>query len=123
MERGRDRDERTAPRHGRRGGPPAPADGGHPVVDMEKRYIRKDGNAVWARVTANIIRDESGRPLRDTAMIQDINARKQAEQILQASKDRLQLALSPARVVAVRSAPPRVLGGYALSGDFRFCRE
>jgi PAS domain S-box-containing protein len=65
---------------------------------MEKRYIRKDGNAVWARVTANIIRDESGRPLRDTAVIQDINARKQAEQILQASKDRLQLALSAAQL-------------------------
>src|SRR6266436_5112185 len=27
------------------------------VFDMEKRYIRKDGKAVWARTTANIVRD------------------------------------------------------------------
>jgi PAS domain S-box-containing protein len=39
---------------------------------MEKRYIRKHGNAVWARVTVNVIRDGSGRSLRNTAVIQDI---------------------------------------------------
>jgi two-component system CheB/CheR fusion protein len=38
------------------------------VFDVEKRYIRKDGNAVWARVTVNVIRDGSGRPLRNTAV-------------------------------------------------------
>jgi PAS domain S-box-containing protein len=68
------------------------------VFDTEKRYIRKDGNAVWARVTANVIRDESGRPLRDTAVVQDLNARKEAEQALQAGKDRLQLALNAAQL-------------------------
>jgi PAS domain S-box-containing protein len=68
------------------------------VFDMEKRYIRKDRNVVWARVTANIVRDETGWPLRDTAVVQDINARKQAEQALQASKDRLQLALDAAQL-------------------------
>src|SRR6266478_7848711 len=50
------------------------------VFDMEKRYIRKDGNTVWARVTANIIRDESGQPLRDTAVVQDITERKEREE-------------------------------------------
>src|SRR6266404_6778263 len=50
------------------------------VFDMEKRYIRKDGNTVWARVTANIIRDESGQPLRDTAVVQDITPGKEREE-------------------------------------------
>jgi PAS domain S-box-containing protein len=50
------------------------------VFDMEKRYIRKDGNTVWARVTANIIRDESGQPLRDTAVVQDITPHKEREE-------------------------------------------
>jgi PAS domain S-box-containing protein len=63
-----------------------------------KRYIRKDGTAVWARTTVNVIRDRSGRPLRNIAVIQDLNARKQAEQDLQASKDRLQLALDAAQL-------------------------
>jgi PAS domain S-box-containing protein len=68
------------------------------VFDIEKRYVRKDGNAVWARVTVNVVRDAFGRPLRNTAVIQDLNARKQAEQALQASKDRLQLAMDAARL-------------------------
>jgi PAS domain S-box-containing protein len=68
------------------------------AFDVEKRYIRKDGNAVWARTTLNVVRDEFGRPLRNIAVIQDLNARKQAEEDLQASKDRLQLALEAARL-------------------------
>jgi PAS domain S-box-containing protein len=68
------------------------------VFDVEKRFIRKDGNAVWARVTVNVIRDRSGRPLRNTAVIQDIGARKQAEQALLESKARLQLALDAAQL-------------------------
>src|SRR5262249_24398375 len=68
------------------------------VFDREKRYIRKDGKAVWARVTANTIRDASGRPLRNTAVVLDVTPRKQAEQDLQASKDRLQLAFDATRL-------------------------
>jgi PAS domain S-box-containing protein len=52
------------------------------VFDVEKRYIHKDGKVVWARTTVNVIRDASGRPLRNVAVIQDLNARKQAEQDL-----------------------------------------
>jgi hypothetical protein len=47
---------------------------------------------VWARTTVNVIQDAFGRPLRHTAVIQDLSARKQAERDLQVSKDRLQLA-------------------------------
>jgi PAS domain S-box-containing protein len=86
------------------------------VFDVEKRYVRKDGNAVWARVTANIIRDGSGRPLRHTAVIQDINARRQAERDLQASKDRLQLALDAARLGWWKYDPLR----HMISWDRRF---
>jgi PAS domain S-box-containing protein len=68
------------------------------VFDVEKRYIRKDGKEVWARTTVNVIRDAFGRPLRHTAVIQDLTARKQAEQDLYASKVRLQLALDAAQL-------------------------
>jgi PAS domain S-box-containing protein len=66
--------------------------GGTDVFDVEKRYIRKDGSTVWARTTVNVIQDAFGRPLRHTAVIQDLSARKQAERDLQDSKERLQLA-------------------------------
>src|SRR5258708_17926816 len=62
------------------------------AFDVEKRYIHKDGHVVWAQTTVNVIPDDSGRPWRQTSVIQNITPRKQAEQELQASKDRLQLA-------------------------------
>jgi PAS domain S-box-containing protein len=68
------------------------------AFDVEKRYICKDGNVVWARTTLNVVRDASGRPLRNIAVIQDLNARKRAEQDLHASKDRLELALDAAQL-------------------------
>jgi PAS domain S-box-containing protein len=85
------------------------------VSDLEKRCIRKDGSVVWARVTANVIRDRSGQPLRNIAVIQDINARKQAEEALQASKDRLQLALNVARLGSYQYDPRY----HVFSGDAR----
>jgi PAS domain S-box-containing protein len=50
------------------------------VFDVEKRYIRKDGKAVWARTTVNVIRDGLGRPLRHTAVIQDVTESKEREE-------------------------------------------
>jgi PAS domain S-box-containing protein len=85
------------------------------VFDLEKRYIRKDGKVVWARTTVNVIRDASGRPLRNIAVIQDVNARKQAEQNLYASKARLQLALDAAQLGWWEYDPVRCI----FSGDTR----
>jgi PAS domain S-box-containing protein len=102
------------------------------VFDVEKRYIRKDGKVVWARTTVNVIRDASGRPLRNVAVIQDLNARKQAEQDLQASKDRMQFALNaaqlgwwqydPLRRVASGDARCQQILGFATHGDAHFQR-
>jgi PAS domain S-box-containing protein len=86
-----------------------------PAFDREKRYIRKDGKVVWARVTANTIRDGSGRPLRNSSVVLDINARKQAEEALYASKTRLQLAMDAARLGWWRYDPHRRV----FSGDGR----
>jgi PAS domain S-box-containing protein len=85
---------------------------------VEKRYVRKDGSAVWARTTVNVIRDEAGRPLRHMAVIQDLGARKQAEKDLKASKDRLQLALDAAQLGSWQYDPLKRV----VSGDTR-CEE
>ncbi len=50
------------------------------VFDTENRYVRKAGGVVWARTTVNVIRDESSRPLRNTAVILDITERKAREE-------------------------------------------
>jgi PAS domain S-box-containing protein len=58
---------------------------------IEKRYIRKDGQPLWVRVLRSAQRDESGRPAYaiSVSIIEDIEARKQAEAALLASRQRL----------------------------------
>jgi diguanylate cyclase (GGDEF)-like protein/PAS domain S-box-containing protein len=48
----------------------------------EKRYIRKDGAPVWARLTSSIQRDEEGRPVLLETFVENIDARKAGEQRL-----------------------------------------
>lgn len=57
-------------------------------LDVEKRYLRKDGRIVWGRTTVNVVvRDGFGRPVRNVAVIQDITVdEKQAEGDLEAGK-------------------------------------
>ena len=47
---------------------------------MEKRYLRKDGRLLWGALTASLVRDEAGGPTYFVAVIEDISARKQAEE-------------------------------------------
>ena len=57
--------------------------------DLEKRFVRKDGSPVWVRLTSRLMKDAAGRPLYFLAIIQDINARKQAEQTAEIDRQRL----------------------------------
>jgi PAS domain S-box-containing protein len=57
--------------------------GGAPEYEVEKRYVRKDGQVVWVSVNARVLRNEIGQPLRTVAVIQDITERKRAEKALQ----------------------------------------
>jgi len=86
------------------------------AFDVEKRYIHKEGHVVWAQTTVNVIPDDSGRPWRQTSVIQNITRRKQAEQDLQASKDRLQLAFDATQLGWWQYDLLRHIG----SGDSRF---
>src|SRR5262245_59599677 len=53
---------------------------------LEKRYLRKDGEIIWALVNWVIIPDAEGRPLHTVASVQDITARKRAEEALRESE-------------------------------------
>jgi PAS domain S-box-containing protein len=58
---------------------------------LEKRYVRKDGETVWALVTARMLRDAEGRPLHTVTAVQDITDRKRIEQALRQSESQLRL--------------------------------
>ncbi len=55
---------------------------------MEKRYIRKDGSHVWINLTVSCIRDAGGKLNHFISVIEDINARKAAENALRESEQR-----------------------------------
>ena len=56
--------------------------------EIEKRYVRKDGQPIWVSVTRSAQRDAAGRPLYSIAIIKDISARKQQELSLSESEQR-----------------------------------
>src|SRR5262245_8360315 len=50
--------------------------------EVERRYVRKDGSAVWVYINVVALRDERGNPIRATVSVVDITGRKQAEERL-----------------------------------------
>ena len=62
-------------------------------VTLEKRYIRKDDSTVWVRLTSSAQRDDEGNILHHITIVEDINARKEAEDKLQEANDRMSLAV------------------------------
>ena len=58
---------------------------------VEKRYVRKDGSIIWGEITATMLRDADGRPLRKVSMIQDITERRLSEAVFQSQKSALEM--------------------------------
>jgi len=65
------------------------AGGAASIATWEKRNIRKDGSVIWVRISDTLQRDTEGRPLYCIAVVEDINARKQAEELLLKAGDAL----------------------------------
>jgi PAS domain S-box-containing protein len=49
-------------------------------VTVDWRYVRKSGEAVWSTTVISMIRDAAGHPAYLLAMVEDISARKKAEE-------------------------------------------
>jgi PAS domain S-box-containing protein len=60
---------------------------------VEKRYVNKSGEMLWATRTGCIIRDETGSPQHFLIMVEDISERKRAEGALRENKRELEAAL------------------------------
>ncbi|MEI6308909.1 MAG: PAS domain S-box protein, partial [bacterium] len=56
--------------------------------DMDKRYLRSDGSVVWIHLNVRMIRDENGRAVYFLPTVEDITARKQAEEALRESEEK-----------------------------------
>ncbi len=60
----------------------APGPGETDKYLADKRYIRKDGDIIWAQLSLRMIHDSTGKPLYFLPMLEDITDRKLAEEEL-----------------------------------------
>jgi PAS domain S-box-containing protein len=79
-------------------------DGAVPLLDLERRYVRKDGSIAWVHETSGTIRDSSGRAMRTAGIVEDITERKRVEHALKESEERFRVAFqtSPDAIVITR---------------------
>jgi PAS domain S-box-containing protein len=63
--------------------------GGISQLQMEKRYVRKDGTTLWASLTMLPLWKAGQPPDYHVAVVQDITDRKRAEEVLSASEAKL----------------------------------
>ncbi|MGH9450221.1 MAG: PAS domain-containing sensor histidine kinase [Terriglobia bacterium] len=56
---------------------------------LEKRYIKKGGQIMWARVTVSLVKDRNGEPDYAIGMVEDNTERKRAQEEVQRSFEQL----------------------------------
>ena len=66
--------------------------------DFEKRYVRRNGTRLWARVTSSLARDDAGAVLYRISIIQDISERQRAQQELRESEARYRATFDQAAI-------------------------
>lgn len=59
------------------------ASGQRDQYQIEKRYIRKDGQIVWGRMIRSVVRDATGKIVYRLGMVEDITEQKRAAQKLE----------------------------------------
>jgi PAS domain S-box-containing protein len=72
------------------------------VIDhysLEKRYVRKDGSQIWGRLNVSLSKNGDGEPPLVFAFVEEITARKLADQELARTNERLRLALEAGKTV------------------------
>jgi PAS domain S-box-containing protein len=85
-------------------------DGKLNTYQIEKRYVRKNGQIYWVRLTNSVVRAPDGKPEYFVTMVEDINERKHAAEELRNSQARFQAIFDNVAVgVAVMSLERRPL--------------
>ncbi len=86
-------------------------------VDLEKRYLTKDGRPVWGSVNTSVIPDAQGKPLHFLSYIRDITEQKRAEEelklaarVFESSAEAIMILDAKRNIVNVNSAFSGITG-------------
>lgn len=74
-----------------------------PSLQIEKRYIRKDGRPFWVRLNASLLRDDRARPTCIVVEVEDIETHKKTEEALRETDQTLRplIQASPLAIVTI----------------------
>jgi PAS domain S-box-containing protein len=75
------------------------------AYQIEKRYLRKDNQIIWGRITASLVCDSQGQPLFVMGMIEDITEHKKAEEALRQSEAKYRLVVDNVKEVIFQVDP------------------
>ncbi len=76
-------------------------DGTVDEIELEKRYYTKSGDILWVNIHSRYLRDEDGKPLVRVSIIENLTPRKQAEEALRTSEERLRTLMQNANDAVV----------------------
>jgi two-component system, cell cycle sensor histidine kinase and response regulator CckA len=82
----------------------AVAEGDLDAYAVEKRYVRKSGRAVWANLTASVVRAPAGPVEYVVRIVEDVTDRRRAEERLREQADLLDRARDAILVVDLQGA-------------------
>ena len=67
-------------------------EGKRDTYEMEKRYVRRDGSLVFARLLVGLVRDSRGQPAHFVSLIEDVTERRRLEAELRQAKEAAEAA-------------------------------
>ncbi|NMG31620.1 PAS domain S-box protein [Aromatoleum evansii] len=71
------------------------------TYQMEKRYLHRSGRVVWINLTVSLVRSDAGAPDYFISVVEDIDARKRAEQAAAESEARFHLLVDAVEDYAI----------------------
>ena len=88
-------------------------------ANFDKRYIHKQGHIIWGHVSISLVRDVQGEPLYFISHVQDVTARKRAEEEIQKLNQELEQRVLDRTAQLEASNKELEAFAYSISHDLR----